>query len=418
MSRIKLEKQISFAPDCELVRTAPSERLSENNPEAEEPNSDNVAKNDNRSATKLPALPSAVESQLENTNYDVWSRQQPQPEQSSGITSRRKPGEKSVVRRFVREMPNVLLDNYGAKFGRPTTACSSACQHPWLPRTKLRTEEIQAQKLAGELSLLRTQIKIAQKHLNEVRRRRDQLLESNMAEQERMVKMEEGVHKDVSNLIVKYGKFRGAAESGQKLFEMQKQQLDKEVEETKIFVERELAKERIEVQKVEAKLAEAKKQHSILLTYKEDAFFRNNSEIEQLKNEMVTSAERHEKHTNDILQLMEEERGKMMREREEGERRMVADTAEDYMGDVHSSWTRMAEENGVIRFNIEKLKLECRLLEQETRSLKSDIKERVKKPTSNVRNVIYPQLFRAKTVCAPDDDVVLDIPTQKTNLVF
>ena len=110
MSRIKLEKQISFAPDCELVTTAPSERLSENNPEAEEPNSDNVAKNDNRSATKLPALPSAVESQLENTNYDVWSRQQPQPEQSSGITSRRKPGEKSVVRRFVREMPNVLLD--------------------------------------------------------------------------------------------------------------------------------------------------------------------------------------------------------------------------------------------------------------------------------------------------------------------
>ena len=63
----------------------------------------------------------------------------------------------------------------------------------------------------------------------------------------------------------------------------------------------------------------------------------------------MTSAERHEKHTNDILQLMEEERGKMMREREEGERRMVADTAEDYMGDVHSSWTRMAEENGVIR---------------------------------------------------------------------
>ena len=61
------------------------------------------------------------------------------------------------------------------------------------------------------------------------------------------MKMEEGVHKDVSNLIVKYGKFRGAAESGQKLFEMQKQQLDKEVEETKIFVERELAKERIEV---------------------------------------------------------------------------------------------------------------------------------------------------------------------------
>ena len=70
------------------------------------------------------------------------------------------------------------------------------------------------------------------------------------------------------------------------------------------------------------------------------------------------------------------------------------------------------------RYNIEKLKLEIRLLEAETKHLKTDIKERLQKPTSNVRSVLYPELFRKQTICQPDDDVILDIPKQKTTVLF
>ena len=242
------------------------------------------------------------------------------------------------------------LFRFGAKYGRPETACSSACQHPWLPRTKMRADEIQAQKVQGELSLLRTQIKIAQKHLNEIRERRDQLLESNMKEQEQIMRDEENVHKDVYNLIVKYGKFRGAAESGQKLFELQKRELDREVAETKIYVQKQLEKEQKDVEIVDKQLADAKKQYEILLTYKEDAFFKNNAEIADLEQELIHSAEKHEKHVKDIEQLMVIEREKMKIGRKESEMKMVAETAQEFMEDVHYSWKQMAEENGTMRF--------------------------------------------------------------------
>ena len=71
----------------------------------------------------------------------------------------------------------------------------------------------------------------------------------------------------------------------------------------------------------------------------------------------------------------------------------------------------------IYRYNIEKLKLECRLLESETTSLQQEVKEKMKKPTSNVRMAVFPQLYRERTKCLPDDDVILDIPTRKTDLI-
>ena len=196
------------------------------------------------------------------------------------------------------------MSRYGAKFGRPETACSSVCQHPWLPRTKLRADEIRAQKIQGELSLLRTQIKVAQKHLAEMEERRDVLLDMNVKEQETIMQNESDVHKEVYNLIVKYGKFRGAAESAQKLFELQKEELMKEVEETRVLVSEKIRDLRNEDKDIDLKIMEAKNQLNILLTYKEDAFFKNNAEIEHLERELSTMGRKHEKHIADIMEVM------------------------------------------------------------------------------------------------------------------
>merc|ERR1712150_120787 len=157
-------------------------------------------------------------------------------------------------------------------------------------------------------------------------------------------------------------------------------------------------------------------QHKILLTYKENAFFKNNAKIAELESELVTSWEKHDKHASDIMELMEVEREKMKKTRKESEMKMVAETADEFMDDVHYSWKQMSEENNSMRYNIEKLKLECRLLENETKQLKKEIKDGLDKPTVNIRAALHPQLYKPKSICKPDDDVFLDIPTQKTNI--
>ncbi len=100
MSRAaKLEKQISFAPDTVIPIPA---KDSEPTSRGQEDVETTGARNDQSQKGTNQLTNTGVE----NTNYDLWSRQ---PD-SSAITLRRKPGEKAVVRRFVKERPNPLLD--------------------------------------------------------------------------------------------------------------------------------------------------------------------------------------------------------------------------------------------------------------------------------------------------------------------
>ena len=179
--------------------------------------------------------------------------------------------------------------------------------------------------------------------------RRDILLDMNVKEQERIMENESDVHKEVYNLIVKYGKFRGAAESAQKLFELQKAELMKEVEETRVLVGEKIRDIRTEDKNMDLKIIEAKNQLDILLTYKEDAFFKNNTEIAQLERELSMMGEKHDKHVADIMEVMDIEREKMKLERKEREMKMVAETADEFMDNVHQSWKEMADDNSLIR---------------------------------------------------------------------
>ena len=83
-SLTKLERQITFADKVEVAEKIPPEAV----------------KLDGQKEHAAPSQPTV------DTNYDPWSRG---PE-SSSITTRRKPGEKIVMRRFVKSQPNVLLD--------------------------------------------------------------------------------------------------------------------------------------------------------------------------------------------------------------------------------------------------------------------------------------------------------------------
>lgn len=78
---------------------------------------------------------------------------------------------------------------------------------------------------------------------------------------------------------------------------------------------------------------------------------------------------------------------------------------------MHPSLKDMAEQNQVMLKEIDFHTSQITQLQTEIEDLKEQVKDLVSHPKTNVRLQVFPELFKYETICTPDMDVILDIPT-------
>ncbi|XP_039254084.2 uncharacterized protein C20orf96-like isoform X1 [Styela clava] len=293
------------------------------------------------------------------------------------------------------------------------TSCSSLCLHPWNKRLPPvdHTAEIESKE---RIAILTLQIDAKKKSVHQYRELCDLLSKQNQSLQAEIDKVSSNAHKTVTQLLEKYEEYSGASKALRRAHIEDELQAQRDLDITSEQLSDERSNLENEVLNLDTQLKDLQQDLQVLRTYKDKEYPVKSMQISKLRKSVVNVAQEQKNERHELERITAGESVKLHNSRETRIKDIMESAAETaFVKMVPAGLQHMAWHNTVLKLEIEEQRrgvLDC---EDEIYGLKKEIKELKRAPQSYVRPFVFPEAFLPKKICAPDEDIILDIPTQQ-----
>uniref|UniRef100_H2ZPF5 Uncharacterized protein n=1 Tax=Ciona savignyi TaxID=51511 RepID=H2ZPF5_CIOSA len=294
------------------------------------------------------------------------------------------------------------------------TACSSLCLHPWnkkAPNVDL-TAEIEKSK---RIAVLQAQILARKKSVEQYSQLKDELNTNNATLKDHIISCESTTHKGVTKLLEKYEKYTSASKVLSKNHVVQIETAQAELNSMAGKFAKEIADLTDESQYLDAKVQVLLQDLQVLRTYKDKEYPVKAMCIAKLSNNVGNLSIDQRDEMEELKRIISGERMKMLAHRMNQTEAIVDHAAEDAFKSCTSrSLQLLSRKNQVIAYEIMQNRQEISELTLIVEQLENEVKILSNMAETNVRKYVFPELKVMDTpMCHPDEDVILDIPTQQ-----
>lgn len=276
------------------------------------------------------------------------------------------------------------------------------------PRSSLQKENRN-----DNIQMLQLKIDNSMKSLKSYKRREIDLLKSNVGMKEELENNEMLTHENVKQLLRKYEKFRGGMFNLNERHGINFDEVKERMKREKLKAENELINLEQQLKEKDDCLKMKQNQLLILKNYKDKDFPVKSLRIAELEKQiehLTTDQQEKEEEIDRLVNLGFDEMEKNERKRMTCAKESVAD---DALTNLHPNIRRMAVENQSLCRELN-LHLEMNeTLEIEIKNLKKEIEKMSEDPKTDVRKIMFPELYFLRPKCTPDMDIILDIPVQQ-----
>lgn len=293
----------------------------------------------------------------------------------------------------------------------PGNVKQHSCTHHQVTPNAFEGE--QTQDVSTEVNVLNLLIKSRLKALQNYRAREEVLLLENEKMRKEIEKQEKDVHGEVTCLLQKYERYRGAISTLTTKFEKEKALANRQFEEAKLHTEQEIKVLDAQVKNADIKLKEKRQQLKMLLSYKDREYPVHAVHIAQLQLQIDTLKKQHKRENIELKRIIKMETEKYQQNQTKDIQDIKEDAINNVMDTLQDGLKEMALQNITMKKEMEEHSEETANIIKMIPCLEKDIKDLKLDPKSDLRRQMFPHLFQEVTKCTPDMDVVLDIPVNQ-----
>lgn len=275
------------------------------------------------------------------------------------------------------------------------------------------TSSAHAEKtVSKEIQVLQGKISSAEKSLREHRQRQTELLVANLKLRDELESDEMKMHEDVKQLLRKYEKFRGGMSNMNRRFQEDFKSSKTEIDRHKSDIEDKLTSLEREVEEKSDHLKAKQEELFVLKNYKDKDFPVKSLRITELQRKIELLKAEQEENESEVHRIIESEFDKMQKHEVKTVNEINESVTEEALTRVNPSIRELAVENHSLQNEVRSHMEQIGRLEQNIKSLKSEIRRLRDDPNTDIQRAMFPELFIVRPKCTPDMDVILDIPVQ------
>jgi len=307
-----------------------------------------------------------------------------------------------------------------------TTKTPSSTLNTPTPRNRLQTPkgrglargryslETQRDEAAERKRILELRILSTKSAIAGYQHRVQELVRENIGMKRKIEQQEKPDHQAVKTLLRRYEKFRGGMSYLSENFTMTLGEEQQSLAQLKAKLDAELSAIENEVRFLDECLREQQTQVHVLNNYKDKEYPVKAIKIAELMKELDEVELNNEDEVYDLESIIGNELHKLSAAGHHTETELKETAIDKALYKMHPSVKEMAKQNQVMESEIHYHDNMLGELTDEIARLKSEVKELLAHPKTNMRLQVFPELFKYQTKCTPDMDVVLDIPTVQT----
>lgn len=349
-----------------------------------------------------------VRKSIQNVNYSQWernNRRKPSDDKKNLSTSNLKPGSAKYA-------------SLKSNLNRTEKNCSSFCNHagghnnnnvPVLGRKSRK----QLLKEEENIRLLKLKIIHRKEELKALNQREKDLTENNLVLKDFIENTENNAHESVDGILRKYEKFQNVLTIMSKKHVKDLEEEKKDLERVKKEINMEIPIHRECLNEVQKELDSTQELHKLLSIYRYQEYPEKLLQIKNLQKQIIDLKNVNEEEKDDLNDIINKETTRLRNIQSEKQLELADKIKDQAAKQMHESLRDMAQHNESMKEEkvfhtnlIEKLKEEIRILENEITVLLKDERR-------HIRKMMFPEFYKSKTICQPDDEIILDIPRNK-----
>lgn len=340
-------------------------------------------------------------------DYTQWQRSGPG---AGGRAMRAMPPKKEII---TAQTP-FTVGSIHTKGTTDSYSSSSSCHgHGRLPRRITKEDKEAHKKKVEAIKVLQLRIRARRQTIEEYRKRQLELLEANMALRNQIEEEERVAHDEVKKLLRKYDKFRGGITNLNTKFTDELEEAKQDLRQTKIEISKELALVQNNVDTMDSELQEQLTELNILANYKDKEYPVKALRITDLQKEIEQLQLKNDDAENELKLIVNTELEKLRTTQKQIHNHIREKATKEALDTLHPTLEDMAMQNMVMEKEVNFHEENHKSLEESISALKTEVKELLQDPKTNIRLQMFPEFFPPQEKCTPDMDVVLDIPTQQ-----